>query len=236
MQQVVLTRLAATFGGTGAALALVDNGQLIVSTDASLSMRVATRRCLSLDDPLPLAEATRTGEPLFFADEEEFLRRWPHADPVLQWPSPEAAASVTPLGPAGDQPLGAWVVTYDSGHRPSADENAFMITLAELAGQALVRIRSQQARVELATAVQQHMLPTLPERLPGLEIAARYRPCGTGLDIGGDCTTPSSCQTARSPWQSATPKDTTWTRPPSWDRCAARCAHSPPTSRTPQPC
>ncbi|MER5914448.1 PP2C family protein-serine/threonine phosphatase [Streptomyces sp. NPDC001982] len=30
------------------------------------------------------------------------------------------------------------------------------------------------------------MLPTLPERLPGLEVAARYRPCGAGLDIGGD--------------------------------------------------
>ncbi|MFD7442129.1 SpoIIE family protein phosphatase [Streptomyces sp. NPDC059909] len=186
LQQVVLTRLAATFGGTGAALALVDNGHLFVSTDASLSMRVATRRRLSLDDPLPIAQAARTGKSLFFANKGEFLRRWPDADPILQWPNPEIAASVTPLGPAGDQPLGAWVVTYDSGHRPSPDENAFMITLAELAGQALVRIRSQQARVELATAVQQHMLPTLPERLPGLEVAARYRPCRTGLDIGGD--------------------------------------------------
>jgi serine phosphatase RsbU (regulator of sigma subunit) len=30
------------------------------------------------------------------------------------------------------------------------------------------------------------MLPTLPEHLPGLEVAARYRPSRDGLDIGGD--------------------------------------------------
>ncbi|MER5918113.1 SpoIIE family protein phosphatase [Streptomyces sp. NPDC001982] len=186
LQQVVLTRLAATFDGTGAALGLVDNGHLCVSTDAGLTLRADTRRRMSLDDQLPLAQVTRTGEPLFIADREEFSRRWPHADTILQWPRPDVAVSVTPLGSAGDQPLGAWVVAYDSGHRPSPEESAFVITLAELAGQALVRIRSQQARVELATAVQQHMLPTLPERLPGMEVAARYRPCRTGLDIGGD--------------------------------------------------
>ncbi|SOE31728.1 PAS domain-containing protein [Streptomyces sp. OK228] len=36
LQQVVLTRLAATFGGTGAALALVDNGRPFVSSDGGL--------------------------------------------------------------------------------------------------------------------------------------------------------------------------------------------------------
>ncbi|MEV6053439.1 hypothetical protein [Streptomyces sp. NPDC052107] len=60
------------------------------------------------------------------------------------------------------------------------------LTLAELAGQALGRIRLQQARIELATAVQRSMLPTLPERPSGLEVAARYQPCRAGLDIGGD--------------------------------------------------
>ncbi|MGW1888275.1 SpoIIE family protein phosphatase [Streptomyces sp. NPDC001970] len=187
LQQVVLTRLAATFGGFGAALALVDDdGHLFVSSDGVPTWRADNRRCMLLDDQLPLAQVTRTGEPLFIADREEFSRRWPHADTILLWPRPDVAVSVTPLGSAGDQPLGAWVVAYDSGHRPSPEESAFVITLAELAGQALVRIRSQQARVELATAVQQHMLPTLPERLPGLEVAARYRPCRSGLDIGGD--------------------------------------------------
>ncbi|MFD5064120.1 SpoIIE family protein phosphatase [Streptomyces sp. NPDC058394] len=187
LQQVVLTRLAATFGGSGAALVLVDHGQLFVSSDAGLTWRADAQHCVSLDERLPMAQAMRTGEQQFIPNQEEFLRRWPHGGAApLQWPGPHVAMSITPLGPGGDRPLGVWVVTYGSGHRPSPAERAFMITLAELAGQALGRIGSQQARVELATAVQQHMLPTLPERLPGLEVAARYRPCRSGLDIGGD--------------------------------------------------
>ncbi|MFE2582683.1 SpoIIE family protein phosphatase [Streptomyces sp. NPDC059378] len=187
LQQVVLTRLAATFGGTGAALMLVGRGHLFVSSDGGITWRADVPPRISMDVQSPMAQATRTGKPLFIADQEEFLRRWPHADASpLQWPGPDAAVSIAPLGPAGDRPLGAWMVTYDSGHRPTPDESAFMLTLAELAGQALGRIRSQQARVELATAIQQSMLPTLPERLPGLELAARYRPCSVDLDIGGD--------------------------------------------------
>ncbi|GAA3789095.1 SpoIIE family protein phosphatase [Streptomyces chiangmaiensis] len=188
LQQVVLTRLAATFGGTGAALALVDNERLFVSSDAGLpTWHADTLYCVALDEQRPLSHAIRTGDPQFIPNREELLRRWPHGSAaLLPWPGPDAAMSITPLGPAGDRPLGAWVVTYDSEHRPSREENAFVTTLAELAGQALGRIRAQQARVELAAAVQRHMLPTLPERLPGLEVAARYRPCRTGLDIGGD--------------------------------------------------
>ncbi|MGW7421712.1 SpoIIE family protein phosphatase [Streptomyces sp. NPDC054813] len=187
LQQVVLTRLAATFGGTGAALALVDDGHLVVSSDAGLSLwDVGVLDRGYLDEQRPLAQAIRTAEPQFIPDQEELLRRWPHGDAApLPWPAP-AAVSITPLGATGEQPLGAWVVTYDSGHRPSADESAFMITLAELAGQALGRIRLDEARLELAAAVQRSMLPTLPESLPGLEVAARYQPCRSGLDVGGD--------------------------------------------------
>jgi serine phosphatase RsbU (regulator of sigma subunit) len=79
-----------------------------------------------------------------------------------------------------------WAVIYGREYRPSPDERALMVTLADLAGQALRRVRLQQARLELATALQKRMLPTLPEHLPGLEVAARYRPSRDGLDIGGD--------------------------------------------------
>ncbi|WP_229841672.1 SpoIIE family protein phosphatase, partial [Streptomyces brasiliensis] len=96
------------------------------------------------------------------------------------------AAVVSPLSPLGEQPVGAWSVTYDSEHHWSPHERALISTLTDLAGQALKRIRLQQARIELATALQQTMLPTLPEHLPGLEVAARYRPSQDGLDIGGD--------------------------------------------------
>lgn len=189
LQQVVLTRLATTFEGTGALLALVDENILHVSTDAGMSTEEADAlHGLSLDDPDPLPDAIRTGEPQLIGSQEDYVRRWPHGA-ALSWidlPDSGRAALVTPLGLADDQPLGAWAVIFERDYQPSPDELALMGTLADLAGQALRRVRSQQAHLELATAVQKSMLPTLPERLPGLEVAARYRPSRDGLDIGGD--------------------------------------------------
>ncbi|MGW5465306.1 SpoIIE family protein phosphatase [Streptomyces sp. NPDC003996] len=188
VQQVVLTRLAATFGGTGAALALNTKGRLRVSSDAGIPMPVAALHGLPLDAPSALPYVIRTGEPQFIPNRDEYIRRWPHGAmmPYFDQLDSGYAISITSLSPAGDQPLGAWLVTYDSEHHSSPDERALMGTLADLAGQALKRVRLQEARVELATALQQTMLPTLPEHLPGLEVAARYQPSRDGLDIGGD--------------------------------------------------
>ncbi|MFE2430701.1 SpoIIE family protein phosphatase [Streptomyces sp. NPDC059373] len=189
LEQVILTRLATTFEGCGALLALVDGRSLRVSTDAGISTEEADAlHGLSLDDPSPLPDAIRTGEPLVIGSQEDYIRCWPHGA-SLSWfdlPGSGRAALVTPLGRVDDQPLGGWAVIYGRDYRPSPDERALMGTLADLAGQALRRVRSQQARLELATALQKSMLPTLPEHLPGLEVAARYRPSRDGLDIGGD--------------------------------------------------
>jgi serine phosphatase RsbU (regulator of sigma subunit) len=188
LQQVVLARLASAVGGSGALLALVDDGRLRVSSDAGIpTWEADALHGLSLNEDRPLPCVIRTGQAQFFPNHEELARRWPHVDRLpLAGPDSGTSLSITPLSPAGDRPLGAWVVTYDGEHPPSAEKLAFMTALAELAGQALRRIRLQQAHVELSTTLQQSMLPTLPEHLPGLEIAARYQPSRDGLDIGGD--------------------------------------------------
>ncbi|MGW0086409.1 SpoIIE family protein phosphatase [Streptomyces sp. NPDC003393] len=188
LRQVVLSRLAAAVGGCGALLAVVEEGRLQVSTDAGIPSREAdVLHGLSLDEDRPLPWVIRTGQAQFFHNHEELVRRWPHVDRLaLAGPGSGTSLSITPLSPAGDRPLGGWVVTYDGDHLPSSERLAFQTALADLAGQALRRIRLQQAHVELSTALQQSMLPTLPDHLPGLEIAARYQPGRDGLDIGGD--------------------------------------------------
>ncbi|MGV9242765.1 PAS domain-containing protein [Streptomyces sp. NPDC003710] len=238
VQQVVLTRLASTFGGTGAALAFITKGRLRVSSDAGIPIPVAALHGLPLDAPSALPYVIRTGEPQFIPNREDYIRRWPHGAmvPYFDRLDSDYAVSITSLNPIGDQPLAAWLVTYDSEHHSPPDERALMGTLADLAGQALKRVRLQEARVELATALQQTMLPTLPEHLPGLDVAARYRPSGTGWISAETGTTPSSCLTVRSPWRSATPKGTTWTPLRPWARCAPPCARSLPANRIPQPC
>lgn len=188
LQQVVLARLAAAAGGSGALLALVDGGRLRVSSDAGIPMwEVDALLGQSLHEDRPLPYVIRTGQAQFFRNHEELARRWLHEDGLpLPRPAPGTALSITPLSPVGDQPLGAWAVTYDSEHPPSPEKLAFMTALAELAGQALKAIRLRQAHVELSMALQESMLPTLPDHLPGLEVAARYQPSRDGLDIGGD--------------------------------------------------
>ncbi|WP_063611333.1 SpoIIE family protein phosphatase [Streptomyces sp. 142MFCol3.1] len=188
LQQAVLTRVASTFGGTGAVLTLLDDetGLLHASSDAMVDPQQSdAMEGVSLDEEQPLTCAIRTGTPYFVPNHEELLRDWPQSAGVA-WLGSFIAISIAPLSPVGDQPLGAWAVTYDSEHHSSPDERALMSTLADLAGQALRRIRLQQARIELAAALQQSMLPRMPEHLPGLEVAARYRPSRDGLDIGGD--------------------------------------------------
>ena len=59
-------------------------------------------------------------------------------------------------------------------------------SLGRLTAQILERIKLQQARVELAVALQRQMLPAELPTLPGLRAAARYTPSRDGLDVGGD--------------------------------------------------
>ncbi|WP_377272724.1 PP2C family protein-serine/threonine phosphatase [Peterkaempfera sp. SMS 1(5)a] len=72
--------------------------------------------------------------------------------------------------------------------RPSAPDNAeeTLLTLGSLVDQALERIKLQRARVDLAVALQRHMLPPELPDLPGLQFAARYVPARNGLEVGGD--------------------------------------------------
>ncbi|PAZ14238.1 serine/threonine protein phosphatase [Streptomyces sp. SA15] len=68
----------------------------------------------------------------------------------------------------------------------SSDAGVLLHTLADLTGRILDRIRFQQARVELAAALQRQVLAAEMPVLPCLRAAGRYAPARTGLDIGGD--------------------------------------------------
>ncbi|NED89863.1 GAF domain-containing protein, partial [Streptomyces sp. SID11233] len=93
--------------------------------------------------------------------------------------------AMVPLRAAGRQ-LGAWVITFHEPGMLTEGDRTLMRTLGTLAGQALERIRLQEARVELARIVQRNMLPEVLPPVPGVELTALYHPAQTGLDVGGD--------------------------------------------------
>jgi len=185
LRQVILTRVAHAFGGVGALCALIDDEQLRVSSDGGANPELVTNLDgMSVDAANPLPEAIREGKPSFLT-RDEFARRWPKERKILSFGS-HTSIAVVPFAPTGGPSRGGWCVAYDTEHQPSQTERAIIETVADLAGQACERITVQQAGLELAKAVQASLLPTLPTRLPGLEIAARYHPASSGVDVGGD--------------------------------------------------
>ncbi len=69
---------------------------------------------------------------------------------------------------------------------PRAASADLLSTLGRLTAQARAGVELQQARVELAEALQRELLPASLPAVPGLRTAARYAPARNGLDIGGD--------------------------------------------------
>lgn len=61
-----------------------------------------------------------------------------------------------------------------------------LTSLTGLIAQALDRARLYDAKLALAHTLQTGLLPHTLPRLPGFDVAARYRPAGHGMDIGGD--------------------------------------------------
>ncbi|MEU3465975.1 SpoIIE family protein phosphatase [Streptomyces sp. NPDC006733] len=186
LTDAILHRLAPAFGGTGTLLAVVDDDRLRVTFGDGIDPALAhSLNGLPLDAPKPLTEAIRTGRPQFIASRDDYRATWPKAHSLLHATGAESFVMVPFLAGAG-RPLGGWVITYNRPRRLTPQERTLLGALANLAGQAWERIRLHSARVELANAVQRSMLPQRLPALEGLEIAARYVPARTGLDVGGD--------------------------------------------------
>ncbi|HEX2700592.1 MAG TPA: SpoIIE family protein phosphatase [Acidimicrobiales bacterium] len=101
-----------------------------------------------------------------------------------QLPCPSAAA--VPLR-GHDEALGVLVVGMCSKDRRLRP--ADVSTLEDLAARAATAIsnsRSHRARTAIAHTLQHSLLPPDVPILPGLEVAARYRPLGDEVEVGGD--------------------------------------------------
>ena len=71
----------------------------------------------------------------------------------------------------------------DRGFAP--DDVALLGQVAALAGLALDNVRLLEVQRDVSTALQRSLLPRLPI-VPGLSLAARFRPARPGLAVGGD--------------------------------------------------
>ncbi|MHA6758220.1 PP2C family protein-serine/threonine phosphatase [Streptacidiphilus sp. PAMC 29251] len=82
-------------------------------------------------------------------------------------------------------PVGVLVLGWETAHVVGLDEAAVLTTIAGYTAQAVERAVFLDARVHVAHQLQQAMLTDLPT-LPGMDIAALYRPASVDDMVGGD--------------------------------------------------
>ena len=107
----------------------------------------------------------------------------PAALPAFDAPGVASAACLPLIAAHG--PVGVLVLGWDTTHVMGLDEAAVLTTIAGYTAQAVERAVFLDARVHVAHQLQQAMLTDLPT-LPGMDIAALYRPASTEDMVGGD--------------------------------------------------
>ena len=104
---------------------------------------------------------------------------------VLRGLRPRSAMAV-PMTVRG-RVLGAiWLMTAESGRRLDEED---LLLVEELAGRcalALDNARLYEERSRIARTLQESLLPPLLPEVPGLDVAARFRAAGAGIEVGGD--------------------------------------------------
>ncbi|MGW0961887.1 SpoIIE family protein phosphatase [Streptomyces gelaticus] len=180
--ELAADQVVPAFGPRALALLTVEDGRLRIAGYRGYSPALMARfDAASLSSDTPAAHVIATGVPGFFATFADLKRAYPPA--VCQ--DGMAAWAFLPLIVSG-RPVGSLVLAYDQPHAFPPAERAMLTSLTGLIAQALDRARLYDAKQTLAHTLQTGLLPHTLPRFPGLQVAARYRPAGYGMDIGGD--------------------------------------------------
>lgn len=132
---------------------------------------------------LPGPQVMRTGRALIYADAFAIYRDFPHLRGDKTFPVVGARAYLPLI--AGGASLGWLGLGWRLPREMDDDFRELMASLARTTSQAIHRAALMRERREVAHTLQEALLSTLPV-VPGLELAARYRPASTGDKVGGD--------------------------------------------------
>jgi serine phosphatase RsbU (regulator of sigma subunit)/anti-sigma regulatory factor (Ser/Thr protein kinase) len=132
----------------------------------------------------PLLETVCQGGELvrYTREELEAHPSWSRVDP----PAGTASWLAAPLLDRAGRNTGLLHLSDKRDGAFSSNDEAIMVQLAQIASVALDNLRLYQHEHEIAETLQRSLLPpSLPE-IPGVAVAARFRPAGAGDEVGGD--------------------------------------------------
>lgn len=182
---VVATMVLGAFDASGMLVLLADSGKLRLAGHSGYTERLLGMiDGLPLEARLPLAQVTRTREPIFVASPSAYVEAFPTSAQMVEAGGKQAWAFL-PLTVSG-RSLGSLTISFDRPHEFAPEERGLLVSVAGLLAQTLERARLRDAERTLAGELQRHLLPRALPRPAGLVAAARYLPATAGMDVGGD--------------------------------------------------
>jgi CHASE3 domain sensor protein len=202
--QQVTARLSRAVGSHDVAQVVVEQGIAALGAGAGVVVVAAPRsselelaaiagyddaealdwRKLSVAGRTPLADAVRTGQAVSLPDRATLRERYPGRREVLER-SGHRAWIAAPIAAAGDVRGGA-LFAFGAEGRLGDDEARLLELLLAQAGAALDRAALFERQRHIASTLQRSLLPARLPEIPGVELAAVYRPAGDGNEVGGD--------------------------------------------------
>jgi serine phosphatase RsbU (regulator of sigma subunit)/CHASE3 domain sensor protein len=185
--QVVVEQGVAALGAAAgiAVLRAPRVNALELAAQAGLEERdVLDWRGLELSGATPLAEAMRTGRIVALADRAALRARYPARAEALERVG-HGAWVAAPIGHGPDALAGA-LFAFATPRRLGDEELRLLDLILAQAAQALERATLYERQRHIASTLQRSLLPAHMPEIPGIELAAVYRPAGDGNEVGGD--------------------------------------------------
>jgi serine phosphatase RsbU (regulator of sigma subunit)/CHASE1-domain containing sensor protein len=179
----LLEHLPAAVGAGSAAIATsVGAGQLEL-IGAGPTGSGEERSTITAEPGTKVAETLATRRPQWLSSP----LAWRHEAATQAIAGEGWALALLPIGGDEEDAVdGVLAVSYPAVHTFGHDEKALLETVAVLAARALSRARRYDTEHGAAVAFQRAALPSGVPAVPGLSIAARYRPGTQWATVGGD--------------------------------------------------
>jgi len=187
----VITEVGRTaIGALRSAVALLDPGgtRLRVVNDDLRNAPDSAGGELTLQSPSVMTKAMATRRPVLVEDPDDLRRQFAgelEIDPERVAASDERSWVGLPLLAAG-APLGALRFSFSRPRKITEEERVFLEALAGQCGLAVERAEMYEREHTTAETLQRSLLPDRLPSVPGLVMAAKYRPVTRNMEIGGD--------------------------------------------------
>jgi serine phosphatase RsbU (regulator of sigma subunit)/anti-sigma regulatory factor (Ser/Thr protein kinase) len=180
--EVVVEEISDAFGAATVALAVVVDGR-VTEVLASSGDDGRLAGLVSIEQGTPGGAATRSLRAVVLEDRAALASAYP--DVARTAGEAHETYLALPLV-AARRVRGLIVALWDRPSALVAEDRAVVEALAGQAAQALDRAGRYESEQAIAETLQRSVLPDLLPRVEGVELAARYLPGSTELDVGGD--------------------------------------------------